>query len=212
MEMNNRVKLIGDYLDSLFPNPKTELVFHSDYELLIAIMLSAQTTDKRVNEVTKVLFSKYCLEDLCNANIDDLENILRPLGSFRKKAIYTRDIARTLISVYNGVVPKDKELLVKFPGVGVKTANVFLSEFYGYPAIAVDTHVERVAKRLRLAYMNDDVLKVESKLESKFSKNEWSRRHLQFLLFGRYYCKAINPKCSGCCLSNICRYFNDLKK
>ena len=193
MEMNNRVKLIGDYLDSLFPNPKTELVFHSDYELLIAIMLSAQTTDKRVNEVTKVLFSKYCLEDLCNANIDDLENILRPLGSFRKKAIYTRDIARTL-------------------GVGVKTANVFLSEFYGYPAIAVDTHVERVAKRLRLAYMNDDVLKVESKLESKFSKNEWSRRHLQFLLFGRYYCKAINPKCSGCCLSNICRYFNDLKK
>ena len=96
MEMNNRVKLIGDYLDSLFPNPKTELVFHSDYELLIAIMLSAQTTDKRVNEVTKVLFSKYCLEDLCNANIDDLENILRPLGSFRKKAIYTRDIARTL--------------------------------------------------------------------------------------------------------------------
>lgn len=212
MVMNSRVKLIGDYLDSLFPNPKTELVFHSDYELLIAIMLSAQTTDKRVNEVTKILFSKYSLEELCSANIDDLENILRPLGSFRKKAVYTRDIARTLVNVYNGVVPKNKELLVKFPGVGIKTANVFLSEFYGYPAIAVDTHVERVAKRLRFAYLNDDVLKVEHKLENKFPKNEWSRRHLQFLLFGRYYCKAISPKCSECELSKICRYFNNLKK
>lgn len=206
MKMNNNIKIIGDYLDEMFPNPKPELIFHSDYELLLAVMLSAQTTDKRVNTVTAVMFNKYPnLEKLMDAEIIDLENIIHPLGSFRKKAQYTKEIARIIVEEYNGVVPTDKDILTTLPGIGRKTANVFLSEFYGYPAIAVDTHVERVSKRLKMAYLKDDVYKVEKKLERKFPKEEWSKRHLQLVLFGRYHCKAIKPNCSNCKLKDICR-------
>jgi endonuclease-3 len=197
---------IGEYLDLLFPDPKCELNYKSDYELLIAIMLSAQSTDKRVNMVTDFLFDKYSsLNELMVADLTDLEAIIRPVGSFRKKALYTKQIASILVSQYNGVVPTDRELLIKFPGVGRKTINVFLSEYYNIPAIAVDTHVERVSKRLGLAYKNDDVLKIENKLMKKFPKEEWARRHLQMVLFGRYYCKAIKPECSNCKLIDICR-------
>lgn len=206
MKMNNNIKIIGDYLDEMFPNPKPELIFHSDYELLLAVMLSAQTTDKRVNTVTAVMFNKYPnLEKLMDAEIKDLENIVHPLGSFRKKAQYTKEIAKIIVKEYNGVVPTNKDILTTLPGIGRKTANVFLSEFYGYPAIAVDTHVERVSKRLKMAYLKDDVYKVEKKLERKFPKEEWSKRHLQLVLFGRYHCKAIKPNCSNCKLKDICR-------
>lgn len=206
MKMNNNIKIIGDYLDEMFPNPKPELIFHSDYELLLAVMLSAQTTDKRVNTVTAVMFNKYPnLEKLMDAEIKDLENIVHPLGSFRKKAQYTKEIAKIIVEEYNGVVPTNKDILTTLPGIGRKTANVFLSEFYGYPAIAVDTHVERVSKRLKMAYLKDDVYKVEKKLERKFPKEEWSKRHLQLVLFGRYHCKAIKPNCSNCKLKDICR-------
>ena len=206
MKMNNNIKIIGDYLDEMFHNPKPELIFHSDYELLLAVMLSAQSTDKRVNTVTAVMFNKYPnLEKLMDAEIKDLENIIHPLGSFRKKAQYTKEIARIIVEEYNGVVPTDKDILTTLPGIGRKTANVFLSEFYGYPAIAVDTHVERVSKRLKMAYLKDDVYKVEKKLERKFPKEEWSKRHLQLVLFGRYHCKAIKPNCSNCKLKDICR-------
>lgn len=206
MKMNNNIKIIGDYLDEMFPNPKPELIFHSDYELLLAVMLSAQTTDKRVNTVTAVMFNKYPnLEKLMDAEIKDLENIIHPLGSFRKKAQYTKEIAKIIVEEYNGVVPTNKDILTTLPGIGIKTANVFLSEFYGYPAIAVDTHVERVSKRLKMAYLKDDVYKVEKKLERKFPKEEWSKRHLQLVLFGRYHCKAIKPNCSNCKLKDICR-------
>lgn len=212
MKMNN-VEVISKYLDEVFPNPKPELIFHTDYELLIAVMLSAQTTDKRVNMVTKVLFSKYNgLEGLMEANINDLEDIIHPLGSFRKKAQYTKDIASILVNNYNGVVPRDKDILVTLPGIGRKTANVFLSEFYNEPEIAVDTHVERVSKRLKLAYLGDDVLKVELKLQRKFPKSEWSKRHLQLVLFGRYKCKAIKPDCSDCKLKDICRDYKKINK
>ena len=206
MKTNNNIKIIGDYLDEMFPNPKPELIFHTDYELLLAVMLSAQTTDRRVNTVTAVMFNKYPnLEKLMDADIKDLEDIIHPLGSFRKKAQYTKEIARIIVEEYNGVVPTDKDILTTLPGIGRKTANVFLSEFYGYPAIAVDTHVERVSKRLKMAYLKDDVYKVEKKLERKFPKEEWSKRHLQLVLFGRYHCKAIKPNCSNCKLKNICR-------
>ena len=206
MKMNNNIKIIGDYLDEIFPNPKPELIFHSDYELLLAVMLSAQTTDKRVNTVTAVMFNKYPnLEKLKDAEIKDLENIIHPLGSFRKKAQYTKEIAKIIVEEYNGVVPTNKDILTTLPGIGRKTANVFLSEFYGYPAIAVDTHVDRVSKRLKMAYLKDDVYKVEKKLERKFPKEEWSKRHLQLVLFGRYHCKAIKPNCSNCKLKDICR-------
>jgi endonuclease-3 len=196
---------ISDYLDYLFPNPKCELIYNNDYELLIAIVLSAQSTDKRVNSVTPIIFNKYkSLKELKEADLSDLESIIRPVGSFRKKASYIKNIAMILDDEYDGVVPTDRDKLIKFPGVGRKTSNVFLSEFYNYPAIAVDTHVERVSKRLKLAYKNDDVFTIEKKLMRKFPKDIWARLHLQLVLFGRYYCKAVKPECENCRLKDIC--------
>ncbi len=196
---------IIEYLDYLFPNPVCELKFEKDYEFLIAIVLSAQSTDKRVNSVTPILFSKYkSLKMLKKASNHDLEDIIRPVGSFRKKASYVKEIARILDEEFDGVVPKDREKLITFPGVGRKTINVFLSEFYDIPAIAVDTHVERVSKRLGLAKIDDDVLEVERKLQKKFRKDLWSRLHLQLVLFGRYHCKAVRPECFNCQIADIC--------
>lgn len=207
--MNN----IEEYLDYLFPEPKCELNYNSDYELLIAIMLSAQSTDKRVNMVTPIIFNKYpTLKALKEADLGDLELIIRPVGSFRKKSLYTKEIARRLCDEFGGKVPTDREVLESFPGIGRKTVNVFLSEFYNYPAIAVDTHVERVSKRLKLATLKDDVLKVEKKLMKKFDKSLWSKRHLQLVLFGRYYCKAVKPECEACRLKEICRDYKVIQK
>lgn len=196
---------IGEYLDFLYPNPKCELVYHNDYELLIAIVLSAQTTDARVNTVTPILFSRFNnLEKLKNADVSDVELILKPIGSFRKKARYVIDIAKILVDKYNCKVPYNKDELISFPGVGRKTINVFLSEFYNIPAIGVDTHVERVSKRLKIAKKNDSVLDIEKKLMKKFPRNEWGKRHLQMVLFGRYHCKAIKPECDHCKIRNLC--------
>ena len=200
-----KINEISSYLDELFPEPKCELNYNYDYELLIAIMLSAQSTDKRVNSVTPVLFSKYnSLELLKDADISDLENIIRSVGSFRIKASHIKGIASLLCDKYNGVVPRDRDELVNFPGVGRKTANVFLSEFYNDPFIAVDTHVNRVSKRLKLAPSKADVLEIEKKLMKHFPKSEWAKRHLQLVLFGRYYCKAVKPLCRDCKLKEIC--------
>lgn len=210
MTKSEKREIITKYLDELFPNPKCELIYHNDYELLIAIVLSAQTTDKRVNMVTPILFTKYpTLEKLSEAPIDSLEEILKPIGSFRKKAIYVKDIAYNLTTKYQGIVPTDREKLEKLKGVGRKTINVFLSEYYNYPAIAVDTHVERISKRLRIASKKATVLEVEEKLQKFFPKNEWAKRHLQLVLFGRYYCKAVKPDCSSCPLKELCRDFRN---
>lgn len=198
--------IVGDFLDNLFPDPKCELIYNNDYELLIAVVLSAQSTDKRVNSVTPTIFSKYnTLDKLKNADLKDLEAIIRPVGSFRKKAYYVKEIARIVVDEYGGKVPRERDALMSFPGVGRKTINVFLSEYYNEAAIAVDTHVERVSKRLGLAYKNDDVLKIENKLMKKFPKDVWGKRHLQMVLFGRYYCKAIKPECGDCKLKDICK-------
>ncbi len=195
-----------EYLDYLFPNPTCELVYHTDYQLLMAVVLSAQSTDKRVNSVTPIIFSKYpTLEALKNARLSDLENIIRPVGSFRKKACFLKRIATRLVDEFDGKVPTDREVLESFPGVGRKTVNVFLAEFYHYPAIAVDTHVERVSKRLKLAYQKDSVLDVERKLMKKVPKDRWAKFHLQMVLFGRYYCKAVKPLCRECPLKEFCR-------
>ena len=201
--------LIENYLDELIPNPRCELNYFNDYSLLIAIMLSAQTTDKRVNEVTNVLFNKYnSLDKLKEADIKDLESIIYPLGNFRKKAFNVKEIARILVEEYGGIVPIERDVLEKFPGVGRKTVNVFFSEYLNIPAIAVDTHVERVTKRLKLAKKNDSVLDIEKKLMKNIKQENWSRRHLQLVLFGRYFCKAKNPECNNCKLKEICNYYS----
>ena len=200
--------LIENYLDSIYPNPKCELNYNKDYELLIATVLSAQTTDKRVNEVTKVLFNKYDnLDKIKNAPIDEIKNILKPIGMVNKKSIYVKEISKYLLDNSNGVVLNDEKYLTSIPGVGRKTSNVVRSNLFNYPAIAVDTHVARVSKRLNIANENDDVLEIEKKLMNFFPKERWSRLHHQLVLFGRYKCKAIKPDCNNCKLNSICTYY-----
>ena len=203
MESNELLKK----LDVMIPNPKCELNYSKDYELLIATVLSAQCTDKRVNEVTKELFSKYDINALSEANIKDIERIIKPVGTFTRKAKYISEIAKKLVSDYNGSVPNDRKYLESLPGVGRKTCNVVLSNLYDVPAIAVDTHVERVSKRLGIARKKDDVLKVEKKLMKYLPKDKWSRTHHQMVLFGRYICKSIKPDCDKCILKENCNYY-----
>ena len=202
----NKVNIITNYLDYLYPDPKCELIYHKDYELLIAVVLSAQTTDKGVNLVTPILFNKYpSLKELKEADLLDIIDIIRPIGTFNKKAIYIKEIARIIDENYNGIVPNDRKALESMPGVGRKVANVVLSEWFREPNIAVDTHVERVSKRLGLAKENDNVLEIEKRLQKAFSKDTWNKRHLQLVTFGRYKCKSLKPSCEDCVLKNICK-------
>lgn len=203
---------IIDYLEEILPNAKCELNYTKDYELLLAVMLSAQTTDKRVNMVTPVLFDKYpTLEALRDADINDIMNIIRPIGTFHKKALNIQSIADTLLKETGGIVPYDRAFLESLNGVGRKTANVVLSNLYNEPVIAVDTHVSRVSKRLGLAKENDDVLVIEKKLTKRIPREKLNKMHHQLVLFGRYYCKAINPLCMECKLKDKCKYYKKRK-
>lgn len=200
-------KKIWDYLDKLFPNPKCELNYEHDYELLIAVMLSAQTTDKRVNKVTSVLFKKYPgIKELSEAPIDDIENIIREIGTYKRKSMYVHEITKKLRDDGYDYVPNDRDYIEKLPGVGHKSANVFLANIYNEPAIAVDTHVARVGRRLGVACDQDNVKVIEKKLEKVIPKDKWGRTHHQLVLFGRYYCKAVSPLCEDCELNEICKY------
>ena len=208
--MNNRINEILKYLNFLFPNAHCELNYTKDYELLIAIVLSAQTTDKRVNEVTPVLFNKYkTLEELSNAPLEDIEDIIKPIGTFKKKSIFIKNIATSLVKDCNGIVPNDRKYLESLSGVGRKTVNVFLAEYYNIPTIPVDTHVERVSKRLKLAKQNATVIEVEQSLMKKIPKDKWIKTHHQFIFFGRYHCKAIKPNCNECKLQHLCKDYQD---
>lgn len=202
MNKNEIVKI----LDELIPNPKCSLNYNKDYELLIAVMLSAQCTDERVNKVTPVLFEKYDIFSLVDADQEDICNIIRPCGNMNKKSGYIKEIARRLVVEYNGIVPNNREFLESLPGVGRKTTNVILSNLFLEQAFAVDTHVERVAKRLGLADKSDDVLEVERKLCDFFANESYLRLHHQLLLFGRHRCQSRNPECLNCPFKDICKY------
>jgi len=182
----------------MVPNPKCELNYRKDYELLIAVMLSAQCTDKRVNMVTDDFFKKYNLEDIAGLDIKEIEQSIRSLGSYTKKALYMKEIAMKLLNDYNGVVPNNRKYLESLPGVGRKTCNVVLSELFNVPTIAVDTHVERVSKRIGLAKEKDSVQIIENKLLKAFDIQDYNRVNHQLLLLGRYICTAKNPKCENC--------------
>lgn len=203
------INKILDYLDELYPNPKCELEYTKDYELLIAIVMSAQTTDKRVNMVNKVLFKKYqSVKELSEASLEDIEKIIKPIVTYKKKAVFIKEITTKLINDNIKVIPNDREYLSSFPGVGRKTINVFLSVIYNEPLVAVDTHVNRVSKRLKLAKDGDDVLEVEKKLMKKIPKDKWNKVHHQLVFFGRYKCKSISPLCTDCKLKDICKYYS----
>ncbi|HEY8444657.1 MAG TPA: endonuclease III [Bacilli bacterium] len=196
-------------LEKMFPNAKCELNYSNSFELLIAVVLSAQTTDKRVNIVTKELFSVYPdVYHLANANPKDVEKIISSLGLFRTKALNIIAISKKLLSTFNGQVPSNLNDLLTLPGVGRKSANVILSEAFGIPAIAVDTHVFRVANRLGLGN-NDDVYEIEKSLENFFPQALWHHAHTLLVHFGRYFCTAKNPKCRECPFKNNCYYYHE---
>lgn len=196
---------IFSYLDELFPEPKCELDFNNDFEFLIAVVLSAQTTDKKVNKVTSILFSRYDINDLIEAKNSDLEDILKPLGMAKKKTIFIKNIARDIKLKYNGKVPNDINELTSLDGVGRKTANVVLSTLYGKPYFAVDTHVSRVTKRLGLVPNNYNPVQIEKAMYKIVPEERITRTHHQLVLFGRYYCKSKKPMCDICKLKSICK-------
>lgn len=204
--MTNKYIMIK--LDQMILDPKCELIYNQDYELLIATILSAQATDKSVNKVTEILFNKYNLISLSLENLEIIENIIKPIGTYKKKARFIKEVSQKLINDYNGVVPNDRKYLESLPGVGRKTTNVVLANLFNYPAFAVDTHVNRVAKRLGIAKDNDNLYTVEQKLMKFFPKDEWNRLHHQLVLFGRYICKNKKPNCCECLFNQECKYFN----
>lgn len=204
--MKSNVNAILEKLDLMIPNPKCELEYSKPYELLIATVLSAQCTDSRVNQVTKVLWDHFTLATLASAPIKEVERIIYPVGTYHNKAHYLIDIANRLIKDHNGEVPDDFNYLVTLPGVGRKTANVVLSNIYDRPAIAVDTHVYRTSHRLGLVPKNKNVYETEQYLMKVIPQDKWSRLHHQLVLLGRYTCKAKNPLCENCLLKEYCHY------
>lgn len=203
----NKAIIIRQYFDELLPTASCELNYNSDYGFLIAVMLSAQCTDKKVNVVTEKLFSKYkTLEELDNAPLEDIEEFLKPLGLYKNKAKNLKEITKDLLTKFNGKVPSDKNELMSLKGVGNKTSNVVRIELFKIPEFPVDTHVFRVSKRLGLANEGDDVIEVENKLKKIYPRDSWILLHHQFIHFGRYYCKAQSPLCKSCKLRGICTY------
>ncbi|MEK5138880.1 endonuclease III [Priestia sp. FSL W8-0001] len=190
----------------MFPDAHCELNHKNPFELVIAVALSAQCTDALVNRVTKELFQKYQTpEDYLAVSLEELQQDIRSIGLYRNKAKNIRKLCELLIHEYNGEVPQDRDELTKLPGVGRKTANVVVSVAFGIPAIAVDTHVERVSKRLGICRWKDSVLEVEKTLMRKVPKEEWGVTHHRLIFFGRYHCKAQSPQCPTCPLLELCR-------
>ena len=203
--MKNNIALISSFLDEQYPSVGCELKYNKDYELVIAVMLSAQTSDVAVNAVTPLLFSKYSsLEELKDAPLEDIENIIHSIGLFKNKAKNVIGIAKTLLEKYHGVLPNDKNELQTLPGVGNKTAGVIRAEIFKIPDLPVDTHVSRISKRLHLAAKDDEPIEVERKLKKSFPESDWIKIHHQLIHFGRDICTARNPQCERCKLGEFC--------
>ena len=195
-----------NYIYEMYPDAKCELTYGSIFQLLIAVSLSAQTTDKRVNQCTPILFDKYkTIKDLADANIEDVKSIIKPIGMTNTKAKNIIEIAKIIHYERKDIITSDVNELLKLPGVGIKTINVLLAEGFKIPAFPVDTHVNRVAKRLKLAYISDSVEDVERKLKKKIPMDMWIQMHHSMIFFGRYFCKAISPNCNNCKLKGKCR-------
>ena len=205
--MKTSIKPLLDYLDEILPTAKCELLYSKDYELVIAVMLSAQTTDKSVNAVTPILFKKYpTLAALYDAPLEDIEEIIKPIGLYKNKAKNLKGIVKDLVDRFNSVVPSDKEQLMTLPGVGNKTAGVIRAEIFHIPDLPVDTHILRISKRLNLAKKDDEPIDVERKLKKIIPEERWIKSHHQLIHFGRYYCMARSPKCENCKISDMCIY------
>lgn len=200
------IRFCLDTMGEMFPHAECELTHSNPFELVIAVLLSAQCTDVLVNKVTAELFKKYKTpEDYLAVSLEELQQDIRSIGLYRNKAKSIRNLCQMLLDDYGGEVPQSREELMKLPGVGRKTANVVVSVAFHEPAIAVDTHVERVSKRLAICRWKDSVQEVEEILMRKIPKEEWSVTHHRLIFFGRYHCKARNPECPDCPLLELCR-------
>lgn len=193
-----------------YPNPKTELRYQNLYELLVSVMLSAQCTDKRVNLITPALFSSYPTPaHLANANLDELKILISSCSFFNNKATNLIKMAKQVISKFDGEIPHTQEELKSLAGVGQKTANVVLIEYFEQNFMAVDTHVFRVSHRLGLTQAKTP-LKTEQELVKLF-QNDLSALHQAFVLFGRYVCKALKPECQNCFVHEFCKNTKNFK-
>ncbi|MCH5586544.1 endonuclease III [Shimazuella sp. AN120528] len=204
--MRVSAKKILDILADMYPDAHCELEFKTPFQLLIATILSAQSTDVQVNKVTKGLFEKYpTAEAMLQLTEDELANEIRMLGLFRNKSKNIHQTCRILVEEYNGQVPMERDALEKLPGVGRKTASVVLSNAFGIPALAVDTHVQRVSNRLALV-KSETPIETEKQLTKKIPKKKWLDTHHQLIWHGRRLCMARKPKCSMCDLLPYCKY------
>lgn len=209
----NKSRKILEYLDKILPEAKCELNYTNIYELMISVILSAQTTDNSVNKVTPNLFKEYSsFNDLAYAPIEKLENHLKTLGLFKIKANRIKEVSNIILEKYGGIVPNNIEELTSIKGVGRKTASVILVEYYNVQAFPVDTHVHRIAIRLEIASNKDSLFNVEQKLKLFFKDYNWKKLHHQLIAFGRYYCKAKNPLCDNCELKDFCSYCKKTRK
>lgn len=207
MISKEKMSYISQYVDSLFPNAKCELFYSQDYELAIAVMLSAQTTDKAVNRVTQTLFKKYpTLESINYAKIEDIEECIKSLGLYKNKAKNIKEMASILISDFSSKLPSDKNELQKLPGIGNKSAGVIRIEIFKIPDLPVDTHIIRITNRLGIANKKDEPIDIERKLKKLIPESSWIKTHHQLIHFGRYFCTAKSPKCDECKLRDICKY------
>ncbi|MEI4780139.1 endonuclease III [Streptococcus pasteurianus] len=205
-----RLKKILAIIGEMYPEARGELEWETPFQLLIAVILSAQTTDKAVNKITPNLWKKYPeIADLANANLEEVEDCLRTIGLYKNKAKNIVKTARVILRDFDGKVPKTHKELESLPGVGRKTANVVLAEVYGIPSIAVDTHVSRIAKRLNISAPDADVTEIEQDLMKKIPKKDWILTHHRLIFFGRYHCLAKKPKCDICPVQSYCKYYKD---
>ena len=203
----SHVDLIIQTLNTMFPDAKAELTHHNSFELLVAVVLSAQTTDKAVNKVTGALFKDFPTPHLLmNAPVELISEYIKTIGLYKNKAKFIVNLSKALVEKHDGIVPNNRKSLEALPGVGRKTANVVLSNSFGVPAIAVDTHVARISVRLGLAKKTDSVLEIEKKLMRKLPREKWMKMHHQMIFFGRYHCLTKNPKCSSCQLFDVCKF------
>ncbi|MCJ1656352.1 endonuclease III [Staphylococcus sp. NRL 16/872] len=195
-----------DVIADMFPDAECELKHDNAFELTIAVLLSAQCTDNLVNKVTRSLFKKYKTpEDYVKVDIEELQEDIRSIGLYRNKSKNIKKLCESLLEKFEGEVPHTHKELESLAGVGRKTANVVMSVAFGEPSLAVDTHVERVSKRLGINRWKDNVTQVEDRLCSIIPKERWSKSHHQLIFFGRYHCISRKPKCEICPLLEDCR-------
>ena len=206
MTKQEKINQTLEFIDSLFPDAKCELFYNQDYELAIAVMLSAQTTDKAVNKVTGILFSKFpTVESLKNAELSEIEDIIKSIGLYKNKAKNIKDLAKVLVDEFDGVLPSDKDELQKLPGIGNKSAGVIRCEVFKIPDLPVDTHIIRISNRLGFADSKDEPIDIEHKLKKLIPEDRWIKTHHQLIHFGRYFCTAKKPQCEACKLRDFCK-------